>query len=99
MAFAEDLTQFFDPAGFAVPATATLAGGPVVIQVIFDQPYAQGLGDLMSASQPQFIARSSDAAALQVGTPVQIEGTQWLVAQPVQADGTGISTVLLERAV
>lgn len=98
MAFQEDLALFLDLDGFAVPATATpAAGGQVQFQAIFDQPYTQGLGDYMSASAPQVIARSVDVDALPVGTPITIEGRAWRIAQPPQPDGTGITRILLER--
>lgn len=100
MAFQEDLALFLDTAEFAVTATATPAGGDQVqFQVIFDRPYAQGLADLMAASQPQAIARSADVDHLPVGTPITIDGVNWLLAQPPQPDGTGITRILLELAV
>jgi hypothetical protein len=100
MAFVEDTTAFFDVAlGFAVQATVTTRHGEVVsFAVIFDNGYSAQLGaGLMEASQPQAVARSVDVVDLAHRCAITIAGADYRVVE-IQPDGTGMTTLLLERA-
>lgn len=100
MAFEEDLSLFLDAEEFGVVATATTRFSEVVqFQVIFDGPYAAAMNNLMAGGQPQARARTADVQDLDVGCAITIDGTDYRVASPLQADGTGISLILLEQAV
>lgn len=100
MAFEEDLSLFLCADEFGVVATATTRYSEVVqFQVIFDGPYAQALGDLMSGTQPQALARTVDVADLDAGCAISINGADYLVTGPIQPDGTGMSRLLLELSV
>lgn len=81
-------------------ATATTRFSEVVqFQVIFDGPFAQALGDLMAGNQPQALARTADVADLDTGCAITINGVDYLVAGPIQPDGTGMSRLILELSV
>lgn len=95
MAFAEDLTAFFDTNGFAV--SAILAGGSVA--GIFDQAYA--LADVgltgMASSSPTFTLATSDVPANPAGASLVVNGATYTIVEH-QPDGTGMSVLILERA-
>ncbi len=96
MAFAEDLSAFFDTGnGFAV--TATLAGGQVL--GIFDQAYALANVGIagMASTAPTFTLATSDVPASPAGASLVVNGTTYLVVEH-QPDGTGMSVLILERA-
>lgn len=81
-------------------ATATTRHGEVVsFAVIFDNGYAAGSVGLagMASSQPSAMARSADVADLAVGGSIDVNGVAYLVAE-IQPDGTGMVTLLLEKA-
>ncbi len=95
MAFAEDLSVFFDTDGFAV--SATLAGGAV--RGIFDAAYELGAVGMvgMATTAPVFTLATSDVPASPAGASLVVNGSTFTVVEH-QADGTGISLLLLERA-
>jgi hypothetical protein len=99
MAFAEDLSVFTDTSVFGVPAQAVTRHSEVVtLQVIFDNGYSAQLGaGLMEASQPQAVARSLDVVDLAHGCAFSVGGADYRVVE-IQPDGTGMTTLLLERA-
>lgn len=95
MAFSEDLTPFFDLAGFASPAT--IAGVPV--RGIFDRPHQlASVGAYgVASTQPTYTLRSADVPAGVVGLSLVHAATSYTVAAH-EPDGTGISTLVLEVA-
>ena len=94
MAFAEDLSVFFNPAEFADPATL----GGVAVQGIFDKAYqfADVGGSGMAATQPVYTLATSAVPANPVGTTLVVGGVSYSVAAH-EPDGTGVSLLLLER--
>ena len=100
MAFEQDLSVFTDTGVFGVPAQAVTRHGEVVtLQVIFDNGYAAGAVGFsgMASTQPSAMARSADVADLAVGGSIDVNGVAYLVAE-IQPDGTGMVTLLLEKA-
>lgn len=77
-------------------AVATLPGGAQVA-VIFDNGYAQSLGGMVESSMPSCQIASTDAAALVQGSAITINTVAYQVKE-VHQDGTGITTLVLERA-
>lgn len=98
MAFVEDHTAFMPD--FGVQATATTRYGEVVqFSVIFDNASSQaGIGLLgMAGTQPQALARSADVADLSVGGSITINEVDYTISEQ-QPDGSGMTTLTLERA-
>ncbi len=94
MAFTEDLSVFFNEDEFAV--SATLDGASVT--GIFDNGYTLGtVGPTgMASSQPMFRLATASVPASPVGKSLVTGGTTYSVAEH-QPDGTGVSTLMLER--
>ena len=94
MAFAEDLSVFFNPAEFADSATL----GGVAVQGIFDKAYqfADVCGSGMASTQPVYTLATSAVPANPVGTTLVVGGVSYSVAAH-EPDGTGMSLLLLER--
>ena len=99
MAFAEDLSLFFDTDEFAVEATATTrAGATLQLKVIFDAPPADAFGaGGMEASQPAVLVATSAVEALRQGD-LFVVGARSYRVENTQPDGTGVTRLLLERA-
>lgn len=94
MLLAEDLAAYFATEdGFAVTATSGASSFPV----IFDNDYQASLGGFVEGASPQCMARTSDVSALVQGSAITIEAVAYLVRE-VRPDGTGVTTLLLERA-
>lgn len=93
MAFAEDLAPFFSPDEFAVSATI----GAATVQVIFDNGYQAVLAGLMESQVPTCVGATADLAAAVEGTAVTIESVAYKVVDN-QPDGTGVTTLVLEKA-
>lgn len=77
-------------------AEATLPGGAQVA-IIFDNGYVQALGGMAESSMPSCQIASTDAAALVQGSAITISAVAYQVKE-VHPDGTGITTLVLERA-
>lgn len=89
----EDLAPFF--ADFAVDATVNGAA----VRGIFDagwQPAEVGLVG-MSSARPMLTLPTAGLSADPVGQTAVVNGISYLVAVH-QPDGTGVSTLMLERA-
>jgi len=95
MAFAEDLTLFFNTAEFAVSATL----GGVAVSVFFNNGYSAGsVGSLgMGDTSPSITLPTAQVPASPIGLSVVVQGATYVVAEH-QPNATGISTLLLERA-
>jgi hypothetical protein len=94
MPFTEDLSQFFNVAEFATPATldgAAVAG-------IFDAGYIQGLVGAagIASTGTAYMLPTASVPANPVGKALVVNGTTYHVAEH-QPDGTGVSLLLLER--
>lgn len=94
MAFTEDLTQFFNEDDFA--QAGTLNG--VAVLGIFDNSYLTGtVGPAgMASTGPMFILATADVPASPVGKTLITGGVTYTVAEH-QPDGTGVSSLMLER--
>ncbi len=94
MAFTETFGEFFKEADFAV--AATLDGSSVT--GIFDNGYAAGtVGPAgMASTALIFTLPTASVPASPVGKSIVIASVTYTVAEH-QPDGTGVSTLLLER--
>jgi hypothetical protein len=88
--FAEDLSQFFDDADFAIAAALQGVGTP--INVIFDAAHLEVLG--VSSANPVALAQASDVADSDIGKTLTVNAVVYTIRdrQP-QDDG---ATVLLQ---
>lgn len=95
MPFAEDFTVFFKASEFA--SNATLAG--LAVTGVFDAAYESGAVGLsgMSSTQPGYTLASASVPAGVVGQLLVQAGVSYTVVEH-QPDGTGVSVLLLERA-
>ncbi len=99
MAFAEDLSVFFDTNGFGEEFTYYPKVGPSLTLVgIFDAAYfAAPAGEIAVASnQPQMqyeTAKISDGPVY--GETITYKGKDYTIVN-IQPDGTGVTTLLLE---
>jgi hypothetical protein len=89
----EDLAPFF--ADFAVDATVN----GQAVRGIFDNGFASAEVGLvgMSSARPMLTLPTAGLSADPVGQTAVVNGTSYLVAAH-QPDGTGVSTLMLERA-
>jgi hypothetical protein len=96
--FAEDLTLFLSPSEFSVPAQANMRFGDVLqFQVIFDNGYEPALGGFAEASGPTALVQSALVQDLAHGSQIEISARTWRVVE-IRPDGTGMTTLVLERA-
>jgi hypothetical protein len=96
--FEEDLTLFLSPSEFSVPAQAVTRFGEVVqFQVIFDNAYADALGGFAESSGPTALVQSALVQDLAHGSQIEISARTWRVVE-IRPDGTGMTTLVLERA-
>jgi hypothetical protein len=98
---ATELAIFFDVDDFGTAATYTPVGGQAVtVNGIFDNPQAsRNATDLLDITipAPQFVCRTSDVASAAEGDSLVVNAISYIV-RVVLTDGTGVSTLLLERA-
>jgi voltage-gated potassium channel Kch len=98
---ADDLAAFFEIDDFGDAATYTpLAGAAVAVSGIFDAPQAsRTITDMMdiTAPQPQFVCRTSDMPNAAEGDTLIVRSATYTV-RAVMTDGTGVTTLMLERA-
>ncbi len=88
--FAEDLSVFFNTAEHAT--AATLDGLPVV--GIYGNAYAQAYG--ISTRDSLFTMASADCANAVIGSSLVVGSIIYRVSG-MQPDGTGVTTLVLER--
>ena len=95
-----DILDFFEIDDFAEKATyIALNGRPVIIQGIFDNPQAsRNATDMMDITipAPQFVCRTVDVPNAADGDAIVIRSVNYQV-RVVLTDGTGVSTLLLEK--
>lgn len=90
MPFTEDLSPFFDTAGFA--QAATLNALPVT--GIFDSSTELVLDGVLSQA-PAFTARSSETASAAAGQLLVVDGTTYRVRQVLRLPPDGAITQLV----
>jgi hypothetical protein len=90
----EDFAVFFALTEFATNASL----GGVAVRGIFDNGYLQGDvgGNGMAGAQPMFTLATSHVPASPVGTSLVVNATNYRIAAH-EPDGTGVSTLMLER--
>lgn len=98
---AADRAIFFDADEFGVAATYTPDGGAATtINGIFDNPQlSQGATDMLEITtpQPEFECRSADVPNVAEGDTLVVNTVSYII-RAVMNDGTGISTLMLERS-
>lgn len=91
--FAEDLAPFFNAVtGFA---QACAFSNGVMANCIFDNGYGEALQG--AGTTPTLTAATAEVATVVRGHTVTINTVSYAVAN-VEADGTGVTTLVLERA-
>ena len=95
-----DILDFFALDDFAESATYTPVGGAAsTVQGIFDAPQAsRNATDMLDITipAPQFVCRTVDVPNATDGDAIVIRSTNYQV-RVVLTDGTGVSTLLLEK--
>ena len=89
-----DRLAMMSPDDFGVAAT----WGAVTVYGIFDDTFAlvnEATGEV-ATSGPQFVCRTSDVSSAVQGNTITINTVTWKIIG-VQADGTGITVLLLSR--
>lgn len=89
--FAEDLATFFTEAVFG--SAATLDG--VAVKGIFDNAYIDVMG--IASRSPTFTLPTASVGASTQTSVLVVGGTTYRVTS-LQPDGTGVTTLLLERS-
>ena len=92
MAFAEDLSVFFNEDDFAV--AATLQG--VAVSGIFDEEYTEPLGNVVEGKTPIFQCRAADVPSVAHGQTLVVGGRTFKV-RGVEPDGTGVVLLRLQE--
>lgn len=92
MAFAEDLTVFFNEDDFAV--AATLQGAAV--SGILDEEYTEPLGNVVEGKTPIFQCRAADVPSVAHGQTLVV-GARTFKVRGVEPDGTGVVVLRLEE--
>jgi hypothetical protein len=97
---ATDILDFFELDDFADTATYTAVGGSAVsVNGIFDAPQAsRNATDMMDITipSPQFVCRTADVPLAADGDEIIIRTIAYTV-RVVLTDGTGVSTLILEK--
>lgn len=97
---AADILDFLDVDDFADTATYTPVGGSAAYVVgIFDEPQAsRGATEMVDVTipSPQFVCRTADVPSAADGDEIIIRLVTYTV-RVVLTDGTGVSTLLLEK--
>lgn len=95
-----DILDFFELDDFADAATYTPIGGSAsTVLGIFDNPQAsRNATDLIDVTipAPQFVCRTVDVPNAADGDAIVIRSVSYLVRVSLN-DGTGVSTLLLEK--
>ena len=94
----EDLSEFFDPDEFATTAIITRDEEQIgEVLGIFDDPnQVAELGEYEHDHPvPRFVCKEVDAALIERGDVLTIEGKEFDVMQEPELDGTGIATLIL----
>ena len=101
MAFAEDLSQFFDTDDFAVLAVFTRAGEPLVTAyVIYNGPShaVRVEGTAVEEAAPFLLAQAEAVEEVLRKDDVAVDGEGDFVVERVHPDGTGLTLIYLAEA-
>lgn len=90
--FAEDLAPFFDTVGGF--AAAYVFNGNLSVACIFDNVYLDALG--VAGTSPRLVGSTAALATIVRGHTVVVASVTYTVVN-VEPDGTGITTLQLER--
>lgn len=85
-------------AEFSIPIILHLPTGDVETKGVFDDPFSLsqvGSGGRISDSSPELSLCDEDALGIEARQLVTINGRQWLVVNPPEPDGTGITKLIL----
>ena len=93
MPMVEDLTAFFNVDEHATQAVLD----NVAVAGIFDNGYAAVLGGVATLV-PQFVLAAADAARAKQGSTLRMVGGNAYRVSNIEPDGTGVTTLILERA-
>lgn len=96
-----DILDFFEIDDFAEKATYTpVSGSASTVLGIFDNPQAsRNATDMLDITipAPQFVCRTVDVANAADGDSIVIRSISYYI-RVVLTDGTGVSTLILEKA-
>lgn len=95
---AADRAVFFDTDEFGTAATWTPSGGSAAtVNGVFDSEYQEvGVSQVgVALAQPRFVCRTADASTAAEGDTLLVGSTTYTI-RVVQADGTGLTTMVLE---
>ena len=97
---AADRAIFFDVDDFGTAASYTPSGGSAAtVNGIFDNDFVEvdaGGGVGIALQQPRFLCRTADVSSAAEGDALVIGAVNYTV-RIVQDDGTGITTLVLEK--
>lgn len=94
MAFAEDLSLFFDADGFAV----TASWGASTAQVLMRQPTEDILGGRAQSNEYELTMPAAEFAGINRGDTLTIAGVSYRLREKPRLVGDGaLKTLLLER--
>jgi|DEB0MinimDraft_3_1074331.scaffolds.fasta_scaffold50375_3 hypothetical protein len=98
---ADDRAYMLNIDDWGVAATYTPAGGsPSTVNGIFDNDIVEvdaGGGVPMAVRQPRFVCREADISSAADGDAITISAVNYTI-RVVDHDGTGMTTLTLERA-
>jgi hypothetical protein len=100
MAFTEDFSVFFDDNGFGVDFAYTpKVGNAISATGIFDAAYfgAEGAEVTVTSSQPRIVYQTSLIPEPLYGDAITVNDEDYTIVG-IQPDGTGITTLILEKA-
>lgn len=89
MPLVENFDAYLQDFGVAVTLNS------VSIRGIFDNGYADAFD--MAGTAPSILVKSSDAINAVRGTTAAIAATNYIVAEPPEADGTGMTKLRLQK--
>ena len=97
---AADRAIFFDVDDFGTAASYTPSGGSAAtVNGIFDNDFVEvdaGGGVGIALQQPRFLCRTADVSSAAEGDALVVSAVNYTV-RIVQDDGTGITTLVLEK--
>ena len=97
---AADRAIFLDVDDFGTAATYTPSGGSAAtVNGIFDNDFVEvdaGGGVGIALQQPRFVCRTADVSTASEGDAIVISSVNYTI-RIVQDDGTGMTTLVLEK--
>ena len=97
MAFAEDLSVFFNTADFADAALWVGGSGAATVNGILDRDYAEPLGNYVQATSPMFLCPSSAVPGIKHGDSLTVKGVTYKVRGVEPPSGDDITVLRLEQ--